>query len=109
MSETGHVDGGTDRPDGVTDPLLWKLALGVADAHEPDGEGGCRNLLCAGDSWPCTPWNNAQLALRQAQATERVGTTGAEASSGWSAPVVPAARRATPTATRDAGATASAA
>ncbi|MFI7605918.1 hypothetical protein ACIBTV_12415 [Micromonospora sp. NPDC049366] len=103
MSETGHVDGSTDRPDGVTDPLLWKLALGVADAHEPDGEGGCRNLLCAGEAWPCTPWNNAQLALRQAQVTEPVRPT----SAGWSASVVPAARRGMPT--RDVENTASAA
>ncbi|MEH1102366.1 hypothetical protein [Micromonospora sp. CPCC 205561] len=57
-----------DRPDEVTDPLLWKLALDVADAHEPDGDGGCHNLLCAGQPWPCHAWNNAQRALHLARA-----------------------------------------
>ncbi|SCL44148.1 hypothetical protein GA0070606_0160 [Micromonospora citrea] len=68
---TDRSDRQDDRPDEVTDPLLWKLALGVADAHEPDGDGGCRNLLCAGQAWPCPAWNNAQLALRMA----RTGST----------------------------------
>lgn len=57
-----------DRPDGVTDPLLWGLALDVADAHQPD-EGGadCTNLLCAGQGWPCAAWQTAQRALQVAQ------------------------------------------
>ncbi|WBB69366.1 hypothetical protein [Micromonospora sp. WMMD812] len=95
MSETSHNDS-ADRPDGVTDPLLWRLALGVADAHEPDGEGGCRNLLCDGEAWPCTPWNNAQRALQIAQAEESAEATGETvAYPGWSGvPVRPAARRA---------------
>ncbi|MEV0155151.1 hypothetical protein AB0H57_15600 [Micromonospora sp. NPDC050686] len=59
---------GDDRPAEVTDPLLWKLALEVADAHAPDDEGGCRNLGCAGQAWPCAAWNNAQHALQVAQA-----------------------------------------
>ncbi|MEH1013115.1 hypothetical protein V6U90_08380 [Micromonospora sp. CPCC 206060] len=59
-----------DRPDGVTDPLLWGLALDVADAHAPDDAGGCQNLLCAGQSWPCTAWNSAQRALQVAQAPQ---------------------------------------
>ncbi|MGK5740023.1 hypothetical protein [Micromonospora sp. URMC 103] len=112
MSETDRTEGVTDRPEGVADPLLWKLAVGVADAHEPDGEGGCRNLLCAGEPWPCTAWNNAQRALRAAQG-ESADTppAPAEQSTGWSgAPVVPAARRATAQpAQRGTGATASAA
>ncbi|MER7420895.1 hypothetical protein ABT346_29650 [Micromonospora peucetia] len=66
-----RYDRQADRPDEVTDPLLWKLALDVADAHEPDGDGGCHNLLCAGQSWPCPPWNNAQRALRMARAEPR--------------------------------------
>ncbi|TDC40051.1 hypothetical protein E1211_02100 [Micromonospora sp. 15K316] len=81
----------------MTDPLLWKLALEVADAHEPDGEGGCRNLLCAGEPWPCTAWNNAQRALRAAQggpATDPVVTVEYDSPADWPAvPMVPAARR----------------
>ncbi|MEV4201292.1 hypothetical protein [Micromonospora globbae] len=96
MPETDRTDSVTERPDGVTDPLLWKLALEVADAHEPDGEGGCRNLLCAGEPWPCTAWNNAQRALRAAQSeADGVAEPAQDAPTGWSAaPVVPAARRA---------------
>ncbi|MFV2101630.1 hypothetical protein [Micromonospora sp. LOL_024] len=56
-----------DRPAEVTDPLLWRLALDVADAHAPDGEGGCDHLLCAGQDWPCGPWQQAQRALSLAQ------------------------------------------
>ncbi|MEU8301816.1 hypothetical protein AB0C04_31580 [Micromonospora sp. NPDC048909] len=109
MSETSHNDG-AGRPDGVIDPMLWRLALGVADAHEPDGEGGCRNLLCAGEAWPCPPWNNAQRALQIAQAEAAAEATGGTAPhSGWSgAPVVPTARRAG-AAPRQSEATASAA
>ena len=59
----------SDRPDEVTDPLLWKLALAVADTHEPDGDGGCRILLCADQPWPCAAWNSAQRALQAARAT----------------------------------------
>ena len=52
MSDTtARSDRQADRPAEVTDPLLWKLALDVADAHEPDGDGGCRNLLCTGQAW----------------------------------------------------------
>ncbi|MBQ1075771.1 hypothetical protein KBX06_21800 [Micromonospora sp. C31] len=69
MSDTtDRSDRQADRPAEVTDPLLWKLALDVADAHEPNGNGGCRNLLCAGQAWPCPAWNNAQRALRMARA-----------------------------------------
>ncbi|MFG1888717.1 hypothetical protein ACGFIR_12710 [Micromonospora sp. NPDC049051] len=69
MSDTtDRSDRQADRPAEVTDPLLWKLALDVADAHEPDGDGGCRNLLCAGQAWPCPAWNNAQRALHMARA-----------------------------------------
>ncbi|BCJ62801.1 hypothetical protein [Micromonospora endophytica] len=57
----------TDRPDEVTDPLLWRLALDVADAHAPAEEGGCVHLICAGAQWPCGPWEQAQRALNLAQ------------------------------------------
>ncbi|MFC0007775.1 hypothetical protein [Micromonospora siamensis] len=63
---------GDERPAEVRDPLLWKLALGVADAHGPDDDGTCNNLGCAGQSWPCTAWNNAQHALKMAR-TEPAG------------------------------------
>ncbi|MEV6370645.1 hypothetical protein FXF53_26295 [Micromonospora sp. WP24] len=97
MSETSRSEAVTDRPDEVTDPLLWKLALEVADAHEPDGEGGCRNLLCAGEPWPCTAWNNAQRALSAAQggpAGEPAVAVTYNSPTAWSGvPVPPATRR----------------
>jgi hypothetical protein len=74
VSSPQQPDRTFDRPEEVTDPLLWKLALEVADAHEPDGDGGCRNLVCAGQSWPCAAWNNAQHALRMAQAVPEEGS-----------------------------------
>ncbi|WP_240741972.1 hypothetical protein [Micromonospora zingiberis] len=57
----------SDRPEQVTDPLLWRLALDVADAHAPAEDGGCAHLLCAGQDWPCAPWQQAQRALNLAQ------------------------------------------
>ncbi|MGN9813553.1 hypothetical protein ACTMSW_29925 [Micromonospora sp. BQ11] len=77
MSDTSRnrPDRHTDRPPEVTDPLLWDLALDVADTHQPDDGGGCRSLLCAGQAWPCATWNTAQRALRAAQ--RPVGATGA--------------------------------
>ncbi|MEU6076303.1 hypothetical protein [Micromonospora sp. NPDC047074] len=80
-----------DRPAEVTDPLLWKLALDVADAHEPDGDGGCHNLLCAGQSWPCPAWNNAQRALRMAQAEPRQPSPAAGRADGRGRSGLPAA------------------
>ncbi|MBO4206760.1 hypothetical protein [Micromonospora echinofusca] len=72
MSESRHDHDRrpADRPDGVTDPLLWRLALDVADAHAPDGDGGCHNLLCADQPWPCPAWQSAQRALQVAQAPQ---------------------------------------
>lgn len=70
MSDTTHhrPAPGVGRPDKVSDPLLWGLALNVADAHQPDAAGsGCGSLLCAGQVWPCTAWQSAQRALRMAQ------------------------------------------
>ncbi|MEU5907019.1 hypothetical protein ABZ780_21920 [Micromonospora sp. NPDC047467] len=54
----------TERPHDVTDPLLWQLAVDVLSAHEPDDEGLCRNLQCAGQSWPCAARNGAEQSLR---------------------------------------------
>ncbi|SCF21804.1 hypothetical protein [Micromonospora mirobrigensis] len=53
-------------PAGVTDPLLWRLAEDVAAAHQPDENGNCRNLLCAGQRGPCGPLVNADRARRLA-------------------------------------------
>ncbi|MGS2616241.1 hypothetical protein ACVCAH_17205 [Micromonospora sp. LZ34] len=75
MSDTSldRSDHQVDRPEEVTDPLLWKLALEVADAHEPGDDGGCRNLLCTGQPWPCEAWNNAQRALSVARTDASTG------------------------------------
>lgn len=58
-----------ERPHDVTDPLLWQLAVDVLSAHEPDDEGQCRNLQCAGQSWPCAARTNAEQSLRLARTT----------------------------------------
>ncbi|WP_230688687.1 hypothetical protein ACN26Y_21155 [Micromonospora sp. WMMD558] len=92
MSDTSHDRADRhDRPDEVTDPLLWGLALDVADAHQPDqGGADCVNLLCAGHGWPCAAWENAQRALQMAQASpeQRPATAPADRSddalTGWS-------------------------
>ncbi|RKN39588.1 hypothetical protein [Micromonospora endolithica] len=91
MSDTSRnrPDRHTDRPEGVTDPLLWGLALDVADAHQPDDDDTCHNLLCAGRAWPCEPWHRAQRALQMAQATSGGRSTDAPPEQarpgGWSA------------------------
>ncbi|MEU1587740.1 hypothetical protein [Micromonospora sp. NPDC005710] len=61
----------TERPHDVTDPLLWQLAIDVLSAHEPDDEGHCQNLQCAGQSWPCTARTGAEHSLRLARSTSR--------------------------------------
>ncbi|GAB3796125.1 hypothetical protein [Micromonospora zhanjiangensis] len=68
MSEASAVrsDRYGDRPATVTDPLLWSLALDVADAHAP-GEDGCVQPHCAGQGWPCRAWEQAQRALTLAE------------------------------------------
>ncbi|MET8045535.1 hypothetical protein ABZU25_32285 [Micromonospora sp. NPDC005215] len=58
-----------ERPHDVTDPLLWQLAIDVLSAHEPDDEGHCRNLQCAGQSWPCAARNGAEQSIRLARST----------------------------------------
>ncbi|MCI4066703.1 hypothetical protein MRQ36_30755 [Micromonospora sp. R77] len=99
MPESERFDASDERPDEATDPLLWKLALAVADAHGPDGEG-CTNLACAGQGWPCAAWNSAQHALRvarsiPAETSPTADTTGsgrpAEPIVGWSTALVPTA------------------
>ncbi|MEU4401547.1 hypothetical protein ACIQH6_23920 [Micromonospora orduensis] len=56
-----------ERPHDVTDPLLWQLAVDVLSAHEPDDEGHCRNLQCAGQGWPCEARTGAEQSLRLAR------------------------------------------
>ncbi|GIJ12573.1 hypothetical protein ACFFMR_22830 [Micromonospora andamanensis] len=77
-----------DRPADVTDPLLWRLALDVADAHAPGEDGGCTHLLCAGQNWPCEPWQQAQRALNLAQGGNADETTApaADRHDTWAAP-----------------------
>ncbi|MBM0233056.1 hypothetical protein JNW91_15010 [Micromonospora sp. STR1_7] len=58
-----------ERPHDVTDPLLWQLAVDVLSAHEPDDEGRCRNLQCAGQGWPCEARAGAEESLRLARST----------------------------------------
>ncbi|MFC4021558.1 hypothetical protein ACFOW4_26975 [Micromonospora sp. GCM10011542] len=108
----------TERPADVTDPLLWQLAVDVLSAHEPDENGACRNLLCAGQPWPCAARSSAEQSLRLARGSTETPATadggeGAATGSGWSAESVPAARRnraaGSASSRRGSGATASAA
>ncbi|MEH0930382.1 hypothetical protein [Micromonospora sp. CPCC 205558] len=89
-----------ERPHDVTDPLLWQLAIDVLSAHEPDDEGQCRNLQCAGQSWPCTARTGAEHSLRLARSTPTAveltidGDDSDEAGAGWPAEsAVPTPRR----------------
>ncbi|MFC0004492.1 hypothetical protein [Micromonospora siamensis] len=69
-------------PAGVTDPLLWRLAEDVAAAHQPDENGTCRNLLCAGQQVPCGPLANAERA-RQLAGGEPTGDRPSGSRRGW--------------------------
>jgi hypothetical protein len=51
-------------PSDVTDPLLWRLAYDVAEAHQPDEDGRCPNLLCDRQQSPCDPLANAERAMQ---------------------------------------------
>lgn len=75
-----------ERPEQVTDPLLWRLALDVAEAHAPAEDGGCSHLLCAGQDWPCGPWEQAQRALQLAQGESGQQTRADERQNTWPAP-----------------------
>ncbi|MFF0316318.1 hypothetical protein ACFYPH_17020 [Micromonospora sp. NPDC005252] len=66
-----------ERPRDVTDPLLWQLALDVLAAHESDEEGACRNLLCAGQPWPCAARSSAEQSLRLARRADETPPTAA--------------------------------
>ena len=54
-------------PDDVTDPLLWRLAVDVADAHQPGAAGRCGNPLCADQTGPCEALANAERAIAVAR------------------------------------------
>ncbi|MGW3606565.1 hypothetical protein [Micromonospora sp. NPDC005161] len=89
------------RPGDVTDPLLWQLAIDVLSAHEPDEDGACRNLLCAGQPWPCAARSSAEQSLRLARGAAGTPSTvaptrGEETTASADRPAegVPTARRA---------------
>ncbi|HEX8628715.1 MAG TPA: hypothetical protein VF755_11145 [Catenuloplanes sp.] len=71
MSSTDRVRPSHDDvpPDDVTDPLLWRLAIDVAAAHQPGDDGRCRNLQCVGHRGPCAASVTAKRAMRLARAT----------------------------------------
>ncbi|NYH40679.1 hypothetical protein HNR22_000406 [Micromonospora jinlongensis] len=78
-----------ERPHDVTDPLLWQLAIDVLSAHEPDDEGQCRNLQCAGQSWPCAARAGAEQSIRLARSTpapadETIDDDSEQRGTGWS-------------------------
>ncbi|MFG1881647.1 hypothetical protein [Micromonospora sp. NPDC049102] len=81
-----------ERPHDVTDPLLWQLAVDVLEAHEPDDEGHCRNLQCAGQAWPCAARTSAEQSVRLARSTPdsaEMTVDGDAAGTGWAAAPAP--------------------
>lgn len=56
-------------PNDVIDPLLWRLALDVAAAHQPDEHGNCRNLQCADQRGMCFAAGAARRAMTLARAS----------------------------------------
>lgn len=63
-------------PADVTDVLLWRLAVDVAAAHQPDPHdpNRCVHLRCKGEVYPCPPALDADLAHRAAtRPTDRGG------------------------------------
>jgi hypothetical protein len=64
-------------PADVTDLMLWRLAVTVADHHRSDIHGRCAHPICAHAAWPCPP---LQLARRADQAARRPATITARAS-----------------------------
>jgi hypothetical protein len=56
-------------PDGVTDRLLWALAVDVAAAHRPGPDGACPNPQCRDQTGTCRALQTAQRAARAARAT----------------------------------------
>ncbi|WP_409074160.1 hypothetical protein [Micromonospora chalcea] len=58
-------------PDDITDPLLWRLAIDVLAAHQPEHDGNCRNLQYAEQTGICTAASNARRALTLARTATR--------------------------------------
>ncbi|GAB2960989.1 hypothetical protein GCM10027280_57290 [Micromonospora polyrhachis] len=58
-------------PDDVTDPLLWRLALDVAAAHQPDEDGNCRNLQCVSQRGMCSAVRHARRAMACARSARQ--------------------------------------
>ncbi|MEU5554279.1 hypothetical protein ABZ738_31360 [Micromonospora sp. NPDC047793] len=54
-------------PSNVTDPLLWRLAVDVATAHQLGPDDRCVNLQCADQSGPCRAARMAQRAMRSSR------------------------------------------
>ncbi|WP_050777824.1 hypothetical protein [Micromonospora sp. ATCC 39149] len=57
----------------MTDTLLWRLAYDVAEAHQPDGTGRCRSLLCGDQEAPCHVLVDAERAMRLARGDAATG------------------------------------
>lgn len=62
-------------PNDVTDPLLWRLALDVTAAHQPDNHGDCRNLQCAGQRGMCAAARTARRAMNFARPARSAATS----------------------------------
>lgn len=94
MSGTTHHRSSHDAtaPSDVTDPLLWRLAYDVAEAHQSDETGRCRSLLCAGQQGPCETLHNAERAMELARGAGAVGTRGAAPRPRSAAPAPPRSR-----------------
>ncbi|MFG1955639.1 hypothetical protein [Micromonospora sp. NPDC048830] len=58
----------------MTDPLLWRLALDVIGAHQPDNRGDCRNLQCAGQRGMCDAARTARRAMDLARPARPAAT-----------------------------------
>lgn len=57
-------------PRDVTDPLLWRLAVDVATAHQLGPDDRCINLQCADQSGACVAARMAQRAMRLSRRPE---------------------------------------
>ncbi|TDC84689.1 hypothetical protein E1193_05045 [Micromonospora sp. KC606] len=61
-------------PDEVINPLLWRLALDVTAAHQPDRDGNCRNLQCVNYRGMCPAARTARHAINLAQQARPTAT-----------------------------------
>ncbi|WP_236647234.1 hypothetical protein [Micromonospora sicca] len=77
-------------PDDVIDPLLWRLALDVVAAHQPDERGNCRNLQCAGQRGMCAAARAARRAMTPARTSRPSAAPSEPRPSHERGPTVPA-------------------